>query len=236
VEAFARPRVTLLSTGDEVAPAEAELTPGQIYDSNTVALAPLIERGGAELVRRERCPDDPAPLRAQLELGLGGDLLCVVGGMSKGTHDLVPQLLEELGVEWLVTSLNLKPGKPTRIGRRGGAWVIGLPGNPVSAAICFLLFGTRILAGLQGRAVGPPLRLRGEVQVDMPANGARPLFQPAQWSTDREGAPRVCPIAWRGSGDPFGLASADALLYRPAGAPPLTCGEHTPFIPLEIPE
>ena len=236
VAVFARPRVAQLSTGDELIEHGEDLREGQIYDSNSIALEELIRLAGGEGVMFGRCPDEPAALRASLELGLANDLLCITGGMSRGTHDLVPGLLEELGVRWLVKGAHLKPGKPLRIGRAAtGCWVAGLPGNPVSCAVCFLLFVARLLEGLQGLAVCKPPHLAGYLEADLPANGERPMYQPAEWSAGGDGEVRVSPLVWRGSGDPFGLAIANALLYRAASAPAAPRGETVYFIPLDLP-
>jgi molybdopterin molybdotransferase len=236
VEVFARPRVSQLSTGDELVEQGGELQEGQIYDSNTIALEELIREAGGETVMFGRCPDDPTALRASLELGLANDLLCITGGMSMGTHDLVPGLLEELGVQWLVRGARLKPGKPIRVGRsESGSWVLGLPGNPVSCADCFVLFGRVLLEGLQGLPVGRPPHVCGSLEAEVPATGERPMYQPAEWSVGSEGDLRVSPLVWRGSGDPFGMAVANALIYRDAGAPGAPRGETVRFIPLDLP-
>jgi len=236
VDVFTRPQVALLSTGDEVVEFGGELDHGQIHDSNSILMDELIRRCGADIARIGRCPDEPAALRASLELGLSHDLLCVVGGMSKGTHDLVPGLLEDLGVEWLASGVQLKPGKPARIGRgQSGGWVLGLPGNPVSCMVCFLLFGRAILDGLQGLPVGRPPHLNAALDAQMPKNGSRPLYQPAEWSASSNGDARVTPIVWRGSGDPFGMASANALIYRPADAAAAQRGDQVSILPVDLP-
>lgn len=236
VEVFVRPRVAQLSTGDELVEQGRRLSEGQIHDSNSIALEEMIRQAGGETVVFGRCPDDPAALRASLELGLANDLLCIVGGMSKGTHDLVPGLLEELGVRWLVKGAWLEPGQPVRIGRaETGCWVVGLPGNPVSCAVCFLLFARGLLDGLQGLQVGKPPHVAASVEADLPANGERPMYQPAEWSAGRSGEMRVAPLVWRGSGDPFGMATANALIYRAEHAPAALRGETVQFIPLDLP-
>jgi molybdopterin molybdotransferase len=233
---YERPRVALLTTGDELAPAGESLAAGQIPESNSVALAELIRRCGAEPLPLGRSLDEPEQLRDRLRAGLVATMLCVTGGMSKGSHDLVPSLLEALGVNWLVTSLDLKPGKPMRIGRgRDGAWVVGLPGNPVSCVVCFLLFVRCILDGLQGLAVRPPPLMTGRCTADLPKNGERPMYHPAMWTTDADAQPVVTPVAWRGSGDPFGLAVANALLTRPADAPAAAAGSAIRFVPVDTP-
>lgn len=237
VSVLRRPRVAVLSTGDELAPADAaELRRGQVHDSNAVAIATLSAAAGADVELLGRAPDETDVLRDRLAAGLEFDVLCVTGGMSRGTHDLVPPVLDALGVRWRVESLFLKPGKPTRIGRAtGGAWVVGLPGNPVSCAVCFILFGRVIIAGLQGLPVRAPLHLLGELDADLPATGSRPMYHPAEWHVVTGGKSCVTPLPWRGSGDPFGLAASNALVYRDAAAPPAMRGEPVRFIPMDLP-
>ena len=236
VEVFTKPRVAQLTTGHELVDQGQPLKEGQIHDSNSIALEELIRGAGGETVMFGRCPDKPTALRASLELGLANDLLCVTGGMSKGTHDLVPRLLEELGVHWLIVGARLKPGKPLRIGQaENGCWVIGLPGNPVSCAVCFLLFARPMLAGLEGLPIGKPPHITGLLETDLPANKERSMYVPAQWSTSTDGTIGVSPLLWRGSGDPFGMAIANALAYRPAGAGAAQRGESTQFVPFDLP-
>jgi len=141
-----------------------------------------------------------------------------------------------LGVRWLVNGARLRPGKPLRIGHsETGCWVLGLPGNPVSCAVCFLLFGRVVLEGLQGLPVGKPPHVAGSLEADLPAGGERPIYQPAEWSAGSDGEVYLSPLVWRGSGDPFGMAIANALLYRAAGAPAAPRGETVRFIPLDLP-
>ncbi len=236
VTVFARPRVAQLSTGDELIELGKDPEEGQIHDSNSIALEELIRQAGGETVMFGRCSDEPAALRASLELGLANDLLCITGGMSKGTHDLVPGLLEELGVCWLVKGARLKPGRPIRIGQaETGCWVAGLPGSPVGCAVCFLLFTRVLLEGLQGLPIGKPPHVAGTLEADLPANGEHPMYQPAEWSAGPDGTVRVSPLVWRGSGDPFGMAIANALIYRPDNAPAAPRGQTVHFIPLDLP-
>lgn len=227
------PRVTLLTTGDELVDAGAPLGDGQVYDSNALLLGGEIRAAGAVLLHVGRCPDDRAALEGALRDALASDVLIVVGGMSRGTHDLVPRTLSDLGVSWLVAGLQIKPGKPTRIGRSpSGGWVMGLPGNPVSAAVCFSLFGRALMSGLAGGPCGPPPRLRAILATPLPANGGRPMYQPARWSADADGTLRAEPLTWRGSGDPFGLALATALIAREANAPSAVAGDAVALMPL----
>jgi len=236
VEVYPAPRVAIVSTGDEVVQAGRPRRPGQIYDSNATLLPELARREGAEPACVDRVPDEPDALRDALGTGLEHDVLCVIGGMSAGTHDLVPGVLGELGVRWLICGLELKPGRPMRIGRgANGTWILGLPGNPVSCAVCFLLFGRSILRGLQGLPAGRPAHATGQLAADMPPTRSRPMYQPGRWYFDDDGIVRVQPLTWRGSGDPFGLATANALIHRPASAPAAETGQQVCFLPFDEP-
>jgi molybdopterin molybdotransferase len=237
IAVFARPRAAVLSTGDEIIPPGEHRGAAQVFDSNGAMLGELVMAARGAPLSLGRCPDDADKLRELFEQGLKLDVLCVTGGMSKGSHDLAPGVLEELGVTWLVRSLHLKPGKPMRIGRGpGGCWVLGLPGNPVSCAVCFLLFGRPILDGLQGLPVRPAVRLKARLTAPMPRNGKRPLYQPAEWHAAPDGTPAVTPLPWRGSGDPFGMTAANALIHREEQAEPACSGEMVSMLPLDVPQ
>jgi molybdopterin molybdotransferase len=146
-----RPRVAVLVTGDELTEPGEPLGPGRIYSSNAYALSALVQRAGAELVARETVADSAEATRRAFERALeAADVLCVSGGVSVGPHDHVKGALAELGVEELFWGVRLRPGKPTWFGTRGRSSVFGLPGNPVSAMVTFLLFVRPALAALQG--------------------------------------------------------------------------------------
>lgn len=233
VHIFQRPACAIVSTGDELARESGPLGAGQIHDSNQKMLEQLAMRVGGEVVFSEHGPDEPEALRRVLARGLEADVLIITGGMSKGSHDLVPGVLEALGVQWLVTSLNLKPGKPTHIGHsRSGTWVLGLPGNPLSCAVTFELFGAMLIRRRAGEPVERPAFLAGRVTAPLEATGDRPLYRPGVWSCDEAGAVQVRPLPWRGSGDPFAMAGANALIQRPARAPALEAGASVRFLPI----
>lgn len=154
-----RPRVAVLATGDELVPAGAPLGPGQIHDSNRVTLQALARREGAEVVLARRVRDDPQATREAIAGALGAaDLVVLSGGVSVGPHDHVKPALEALGVEQRFWRIALRPGKPTWFGTREDRLVLGLPGNPVSAMVTFLLFARPALAALQGAATEQPRR------------------------------------------------------------------------------
>src|SRR5262249_7381756 len=136
-----RPRAAVLATGDELRPPGAALADGEIHDSNLVTLEALAVRDGADPVLALHVPDDADATREALSRALeAADVVLLSGGVSVGPHDHVKGALAELGVEERFWRIALRPGKPTWFGARGDTLVFGLPGNPVSAMVTFLLF------------------------------------------------------------------------------------------------
>jgi molybdopterin molybdotransferase len=219
-----RPRVAVLGTGDELCEPGSDLGPGQIHDSNTIALAALARDFGAVVVRREHVADDPAAIRTALDAAFAAaDLVVVSGGVSVGPHDHVKPALLALGAQEGFAGVEIRPGRPTWFGRRGPVHAIGLPGNPVSAMVTFVLLGRPLLAALAGLHRDPvrerawlthPLRRHpqrtGAVGVSLqPADGGRLACAPT-------GPP--------GSHLTTSLLGADALALVPAGAGELPAG------------
>lgn len=146
-----RPRVAILATGDELAPLGQPLKPGQIHDSNTPYLIAAVTRAGAEPVTLGIAPDREEALREKLAMARGHDLILTSGGVSVGDYDLVKQMLNEQGAMefWRV---RMRPGKPLAFGALGDTPLLGLPGNPVSAAVTFELFGRPAIRRMLGAA------------------------------------------------------------------------------------
>ena len=158
-----RPRLALLLTGDELVEPGEPLGPGQIRDSNAYAVPPLAEAAGAEVVSIEIAPDNHEGTLAALDRALRADVVVVCGGISVGEHDHVRPALAELGAEEVFWRVALRPGKPTYFGiGPGGKPVFGLPGNPVSAMVTFLLFARPALIAMQG---GDPASHRVEAAL-----------------------------------------------------------------------
>ena len=160
-----RPRVAVVTSGDELVPPGEPLPPGGIRDSNTTMLAALVARAGAELHSAGRAGDSLEATVAALEPALAADVLLVCGGVSVGEHDHVKAAFERLGVERGFWRVALKPGGPTYFGRRGATLVFGLPGNPVSVFATFTLLAAPALAALAG---GSPTRHRTTATLALP--------------------------------------------------------------------
>lgn len=153
------PRVAIISTGDELVDPRLKPGPGQIRESNAVALTALVQRDGGCPEYLGLVPDREADIRSRLEAGLRYDLILISGGSSVGTRDLTATLLASLGEPGvLVHGVKLKPGKPTILAIANGTPVIGLPGHPVSAQVVYELFAVPLLRQLQGLEPEPAFR------------------------------------------------------------------------------
>jgi molybdopterin molybdotransferase len=150
---YRRPKVVVLSTGTElVEPGTRELAPGEIFDSNSYALLSQSLEAGADARRVAALSDDEATIREALGEALAtADVVVTSGGVSVGEKDLVKSTLLDLGVDQIFWGIKLKPGKPVFFGRREDARFFGLPGNPVSAMVCFELFVRPALVAMTGR-------------------------------------------------------------------------------------
>jgi molybdopterin molybdotransferase len=145
-----RPRVAVVTSGDELTPPGRSLGPGEIRDSNSRTVPALARLAGAEVVSVDWTPDEPAATRAALARALEADVAIVCGGVSVGEHDHVKAALAELGAEEVFWRVALKPGGPTWFGTRDGTLVFGLPGNPVSVMVTFLTFVRPALIAMAG--------------------------------------------------------------------------------------
>jgi molybdopterin molybdotransferase len=222
VDVFARPRIGVLATGDELVPAGRVPAPHQIRDANSPMLIALLRQLECEPVDLGHVADKPDLIRPALEQGLRQDALLVSGGMSMGRHDYIPGLLQELGVELKISRLRIKPGKPFVYGTHGACHIFGLPGNPVSALVCAVRLVQPILRRMAGGDPEPHWIL-ATLSADLPANGPREFYQPVAIDHSPEGV-LAQPLEWKGSGDVFTLAAAHGLLLRPGNEPPRPAG------------
>jgi molybdopterin molybdotransferase len=214
--AHPRPRVVLLSTGDELVDAAQVPGPGQIRNSNGPMLAAQVLRAGGIPhslgIGRDREDD----LRALITQGLRSAILILSGGVSAGKLDLVPGVLQELGVQPHFHKVSLKPGKPVFFGTVEDTLVFGLPGNPVSSLVCFELFTRPAIRRLAGHAESGPFEVRAFLTEDFPYRSDRPTYHPA-WLEYRETGWSVRPVPWFGSPDLRGLTRANSFVILPAG-------------------
>lgn len=235
VAATPRPRLALLVTGDELAPLGHPLAAGQLYDSNGPMLEALAAEAHLEVVAVRRVGDEPAALRqAVAELASRCNLLVTSGGVSEGERDLLPRLLAELGAELAFHKVAMQPAKPLLVANLQGTWVVGLPGNPVSALVGWRLFARPLaeaLAGNRHALAEHPLPATLVAPLASPAK--RLLFRPARlgWTGARW---EVEVIPWQGSHDLGAAAPATALarLERGQGA---AAGEVVGAYPLPWP-
>jgi molybdopterin molybdotransferase len=215
-----RPRVAIVTTGDELVEAGTRLQPGQIHDSNGPTLAALAARAGAEVIGRGHATDDPEATRTVIAEALDlADVLILSGGVSVGPHDHVKPVLAELGVREILWRVALRPGKPTWMGERDGKLVFGLPGNPVSAYVTFLLFARPALNALQSADATVP-RTTAPIAVAIPRHPDRDECVRVRRRPD--GA--VEPTGPQGSHVLSSLLGADALAIVPRGEGDLPAG------------
>jgi len=204
-----RPRVAIVSTGDELVLPGSELQAGQIFESNAIMLEALAAGAGAIVRLVEHCPDNLERMKEIFRGGLEGDALVVSGGVSVGEYDLVKPALRALGAEIDLWRVAIKPGKPFLFGRAGNCAIFGLPGNPVSAFVTFLRFVRPALLRMRG-ANEKNLHLR-EVAVRVAAEivneGERPHYLRGRLDGDL-----FMPTGRQESHALFGLCRANALV------------------------
>jgi molybdopterin molybdotransferase len=217
-----RPKVVVLSTGEELVPAGATPGPDQIFDSGGPTLAALIQAWGGEARRLAVTGDDAGAICDAVRLA-DGDLIVTLGGASVGDHDLVKPALADLGLILSFETVKLRPGKPTWFGILGdGRRVLGLPGNPASALVCAELFLKPLLMGMLGASAAPAL-VSARLAKPLPANGAREHWARAK-VTFHDGGLFVEAMTDQDSSLVSVFARADALIRCPIGSPAVDAG------------
>ncbi len=230
---YPRPRVAILTTGEELVPPGATApSPWQIFESNTPALASLIAGWGGAPMVLPPAHDDEAAIAASVA-GIDAELIVTVGGASVGDYDLVKPAFRRLGLTLAVESIALRPGKPTWFGRLSdGRRVLGLPGNPASGLVAAELFLRPLLNAWQGADASLALEL-ARLAKPLPPNGPREHWMRAARAVDAEGRVIVTPFEDQDSSLVTVFAGADALIRRPAGAGPAAQGDLVETLPLE---
>jgi molybdopterin molybdotransferase len=223
VEVFKRPRVSILSTGDELAePGSAVERPDAIPESVSLGVAALVDEWGGSIIDRQRLRDDlPAMERAATQAIASSDLVLVTGGASVGERDFAKAMFEPAGLDLIFSKVSIKPGKPVWLGRSEGVLVMGLPGNPTSALVTARLLLAPLLAGLSGRDAMQALCWRAaKLTAPLKECGPRETFHRARWSGNE-----VEVFAFQDSSAQKVLANADLLVRQRANSPEVRTGD-----------
>ena len=230
VHCFQRPRVAILSTGDEVVPVNETPGPFHIRNSNSVSLAAQVRLAGGEPVLLGNALDRVDDLSAKIEQGLREDILVLSGGVSMGKYDLVETVLKSLGAEFFFDAVAIRPGKPAVFGRCRDTFVFGLPGNPVSTMVTFQLFVVPAIDVLGGAPARPLPFLEASLTKTMHERAGLTHFLPGhfEWTGI---SPEVLPLSWQGSGDIAALSNANCFIVVPADRSDIPAGEKVSVMP-----
>jgi molybdopterin molybdotransferase len=213
------PTVAVIATGDELVPVEAELAPGQIRNSNGPALAAQVQAAGGTPLGPLLARDDDADIRRVVEEALRADVIVFSGGVSVGEHDHVKRVLDAMGMELHFWKVRQRPGKPLAFGTLQGALVFGLPGNPVSSAMCFEQHVRPVLATMLGRQ--RITRPRHPAVLDAPSPKVENLHHFARGiaSFDEQGRLRVRDTGPQASNLYSSVVRANCIIHLPEGLP-----------------
>jgi len=228
-----RPRVAILATGDEIHLPGDVLRPGGIVSSNTHVLASMVRAVGADPSVLPVAGDSVAAIRDAALSAAGADILVTTGGASVGAHDLVQAGLAERGFTLDFWKIAMRPGKPMIFGNLQGMPVLGLPGNPVSAFVCALIFLVPALRRLSGLTHVELETERAVLGADLRANDRRADFLRARLGRGPAGELLATPFERQDSALQTVLAEAGALIHRPPHAPALAAGASVPIIRLD---
>jgi molybdopterin molybdotransferase len=233
VSVHRRPRVAILSTGDEIVEPGAPMHGNQIVSSNSITLTAMVEAAGAEAINLGIAQDNRESLAKAFRRGLEADLLVTTGGASVGEHDLVKPVLAEFGLELDFWKIAMRPGKPLIFGAVDGTGILGLPGNPVSSYVCGLLFmipAINAMMGIEDHSLPfEPATLGG----DIPANDQRLEFMRARLSRNEEGQLVATPFSKQDSSMLSCLAASGCLIMRPVHGPAMRKGSMVSCIRLD---
>jgi molybdopterin molybdotransferase len=228
---YRRPRVGILSTGDEIVMPGDPIGPHQIVSSNALSLAAFVTACGGIPIQVGNAPDDPDALRHIAAAAQGMDLFVTTGGVSVGEHDLVRDVLSEEGLAIDFWQIAMRPGKPLMVGRYRGTPMLGLPGNPVSTLVCSLLFVKPALDRLSGLPDEAAPATTARLAVPLKQNDRRQDYLRARLTRAPDGMLEVTPFEVQDSSMMRPLAASDCLVMRPPHAPALTAGAEVPIIP-----
>jgi len=230
-----RPRIALLSTGDELVRPGEPVGPNQIISSNSLLVAALVEQMGAEAIDLGIAKDTEQSLRHMAEGAKSADMLVTLGGASVGDHDLVQSVLGKDGLAIDFWRIAMRPGKPLMFGDMDGTPLLGMPGNPVSSMICSYLFLIPAIDALNGQKPRIPPCRTGVIAHDLHKNDQREDYLRATIIGEQDGKPLIELFPKQDSSMLSPLSAADCLVPRVPFAEPLASGSEITFIPLNIP-
>lgn len=237
---YAKPRIAVLSTGDEVVDIDVPPAPNQIRNSNAYSLAAQIQAAGGTAILLPIAPDEPQRLRELLLEGLESDLLLVTGGVSMGKYDLVEQILSELKAEFFFTGAQIQPGKPVVFGRvayvtdtsvrdLSHKFFLGLPGNPISTMVTFELFAKPMIEMLAGMPLQKLRFTHAKLKSEIRTKTGLKRFLPAALSGEFENS-EVELVRWQGSGDIGSLVRSNCFLVVSPDRERIGPGEWVPVL------
>jgi molybdopterin molybdotransferase len=225
ISVYARPRVAILATGDEIVDVNETPAAHQIRNSNTYSLAAQVRRAGGEPMILPVARDDKEATARLIAQGLDADLLLLSGGVSAGKYDFVEAALADCGAEFFFDRVLIQPGQPLVFGRARGKFFFGLPGNPASTMVTFELFARAALDLLSGAGDAPlPMTL---ARLTRPFRHKPGLtrFLPAHVSCTE-----ITPVDWQGSGDVPSICQANAFLVADPGQAEYAAGDPIPVL------
>lgn len=242
VVVHAKPRVAIISTGDEVVDIDVSPGPHQIRNSNSYSLAAQVLAAGGEPMQLPIAPDETGRLRELLQEGLECDLLLITGGVSMGKYDLVEEVLTELGAEFFFTGAQIQPGKPVVFGKipcgagalereagQQGTYFFGLPGNPISTMVTFELFARPLVDALAGALARKLVFTRARLKSEIRTKTGLKRFLPAVLSGEFEEC-EVELVRWQGSGDIASVARSNCYIVVPPDRELIEAGEWIPVM------
>lgn len=226
---YKRPRVCVISTGDEIIEPDEKITFGKVRNSNAPILIALAKKFGADVEYLGIARDNIKDIRNKIRKGLQADILIISGGVSKGEFDYVPQVLKELGVKKIFHKVKIKPGKPLWFGKKKDTVVFGIPGNPAATYLSFSLFVRPAILKMQGNKDTGIEFYQGRLTQDFKVSTDRPAFHPC--NVRFQGAAFLLrPLRHHSSGDMFSVSRSEGFLMLREGRYQLKKGNWVSFI------
>lgn len=234
VDVYKKPRIGVISTGDEVVMPGDEVKHGQLVSANGPGLCAFIAAHGATPVHLGVAKDDATSLKTMAEAATGLDMLVTSGGVSVGDHDLIAKVLGANGLNVNFHKIAMRPGKPLLFGDLKGTPFFGLPGNPVSAMVCAILYLGPALEKMQGLEGAAPATLKARLSIGLKANDKREDFLRTTLERTETGDLIATPYSKQDSAMISTFAKADGLLIRPPFAPEARAGDTVDVIDLYL--